>query len=48
MQTTGAGVAERFIQDVKNIVAQLMKDPKAETTGVVSCDLSLKDNNLFC
>eukprot|EP00112_Aurelia_sp_Birch-Aquarium-sp1_P009240 Seg2040.7 transcript_id=Seg2040.7/GoldUCD/mRNA.D3Y31 product="Sphingosine-1-phosphate lyase 1" protein_id=Seg2040.7/GoldUCD/D3Y31 len=34
MQTTGAGVADRFISDIKHEVAELMKNPTGATTGV--------------
>ena len=36
MQHTQPGVADRFIKDVADEVAILMKDPTGPTTGVVS------------
>ena len=36
MQHTHPGVAERFVKDVADEVAILMKDPSGPTTGVVS------------
>jgi len=33
---TQAGVADRFVSDVKEQVAIIMKNPKEKTTGMVS------------
>lgn len=33
---TQPGVAERFVQDVRDQVAVIMKNPKEKTTGMVS------------
>jgi len=33
--TTQPGVAEKFIKDVKECTAKLLKDPDAKTTGMV-------------
>lgn len=34
---TQQGVADRFVRDVKEQVAIIMKNPKEKTTGKVSC-----------
>lgn len=34
---TQPGVADRFVRDVKEQVAIIMKNPKEKTTGKVSC-----------
>lgn len=36
MPTTKEGVADTFIADVKECVAEIMKDPKADCGGAVS------------